>query len=347
MLFTIASVAAAQPYELQATTKGMPNNTRIYLKDAESDTLLHTAIVQNGSFAIQGSLQAALMRVVLHTEGFKQYKIFWLQQGTTKLTMESNTLRNATISGGSVTADEAKLSAWILPFEKRQESLEAAIEREKDETKRQKLIKEYETLSEQEAATTRRFVREHPSSLYSAYILNVYSATWGVDTTRLLFSLLAPELQETSFGKETNRYLTLSKNLPVGSQFADVSAPDTSGVMQSLSNLRGKWVLLEFWASWCGPCREENPTLLKNYQLLSGKNFEIFAVSLDKNAADWKKAIRKDNLPWIHASQLRGFKDDAALTYSISGIPDNVLINPEGRIVAKNLRGDDLLQWIN
>jgi hypothetical protein len=91
MLFTISSVAAAQPYELQATTKGMPNNTRIYLKDAESDTLLHTAIVQNGSFAMQGSLQAALMRVVLHTEGFKQYKIFWLQQGTTKLTMERKT----------------------------------------------------------------------------------------------------------------------------------------------------------------------------------------------------------------------------------------------------------------
>ena len=112
--------------------------------------------------------------------------------------------------------------------------------------------------------------------------------------------------------------------------------------LKKLSELKGKVILLEFWASWCGPCRQENPNLVKTYKNFKPKGFEIFAVSLDENKESWLRAIEKDNLNWEHVSDLKGDRNEASLIYGVNGIPDNFLIAENGEIIGRNLRGDKL-----
>ncbi|MFN5427984.1 MAG: peroxiredoxin family protein, partial [Bacteroidota bacterium] len=118
--------------------------------------------------------------------------------------------------------------------------------------------------------------------------------------------------------------------------------PDPSGKMISLKSFRGKYVLVDFWASWCGPCRQENPTVVAAFNRFKDKNFTVLGVSLDDNKAKWLKAIQDDKLAWTHVSDLKQWESIVVSLYQFQGIPYNVLIDPDGKIIASELRGDDL-----
>lgn len=334
--------ATAQPFRLVGTTRGLADDTWLYLRDGTKDAVIDSVPIRNNRFEMKGVLGVPLERMALHTAGFRQYKLFWLEPGTTTITMTNSKLQQASVQGSTVANDEEKLQQTLAPIRKRIEQLEKAIEKEKDETRRQRLLATYDQMNKEEEANTQLFVQQHPQALYSAYLLSVYSKQWGAGKTRSLFAGLTPGLQQTGFGEKVSRYLQVARELAVDSPFAEVAAPDTSGVVRSLSAQKGKWILLEFWASWCGPCREANPALRQLYADLQAHSFEIFAVSLDKDAAAWKKAIVADRLPWLHVSQLKGFDDDAALTYSVTGIPDNVLIAPNGKIAGRDLQPEEI-----
>lgn len=166
-------------------------------------------------------------------------------------------------------------------------------------------------------------------------------------TTQVILNKFTPELKSSRLGQNIQSTIqTLQKTKP-GNNAIDFIQNDENGKPIKLSDFKGKYVLIDFWASWCNPCRRENPNLVNAYNQFKNKNFTIIGVSLDRNKESWLKAIKDDNLTWTNVSDLKYFDNAVAKSYAIKGTPTNLLIDPEGKIVAKNLFGPQLIQRLN
>lgn len=190
------------------------------------------------------------------------------------------------------------------------------------------------------------FITQHPGYFMSLIALNDVIGPLPSNVPELikLFNKMDKNIQRTTTGVKTKATLDKFDLVSIGRTAPLFSAPDTSGKNISLMDFRGKYVLLDFWASWCGPCREENPTVVKAYQKFRTKNFEILSVSLDQAGKRdaWVKAIHDDGLTWQHVSDLKFWNSEVAQLYAVRSIPQNFLIDPKGKIIAVNLRGEEL-----
>lgn len=157
-----------------------------------------------------------------------------------------------------------------------------------------------------------------------------------------LFKTLDKKVRKSNEGKIFQRYLKNLSNVAIGKKAPGITQFDLKGNPYGLQDLKGKYVLIDFWASWCPPCRAENPNLVAAYHEFKDKNFEILGVSFDKDMDAWKKAIEDDKLVWKHVSDLQHWNNGAAIPYGIKAIPQNVLVDPNGIIIGRNLHGEDL-----
>ncbi len=187
------------------------------------------------------------------------------------------------------------------------------------------------------------FIKANPKSIVSTYVLyREYSYRLTPEEIEYNISLLDTSFRNSQYIQVLNDLVSTLKKVQPGNKALDIELPDTSGVPVKLSSQFGKVILLDFWASWCPPCRAENPNLVKLFHKNKDKNFTIFSVSLDKKKESWIKGINDDQLSWTHVSDLAFWNSSAAKLYGVRAIPSNVLIDASGTIVARNLMGEDL-----
>ena len=192
------------------------------------------------------------------------------------------------------------------------------------------------------------FVNENSTSNVSVYLMYKY-LSGQLDEIVLtdLFGKLDTTLRSSSYYKLFENQLQILRRTGIGQQAIDFSLPDTNGNEIKLSSLYGKYLLIDFWASWCPSCRQENPNVVRTFKEFAPKGFTVLGISLDYNKNSWLTAIEKDQLTWTHVSDLQGWNNKAAKLYGIRSIPSNLLINPKGIIVAKNIRGKELEKKLN
>ena len=208
-----------------------------------------------------------------------------------------------------------------------------------NEAEAEKIRQEYVAMQKE----TKNFLAQHPASIVSAFgTASLIDPVNDFAFADSMANLYTQNIPNSKYTKMLNERLKPLRSTAVGQMAPDISLPTPEGGTQSLSALRGKYVLIDFWASWCGPCRVENPKVVKMYNKYKGKGFEIFGVSLDQNREKWLAAIEKDKLTWPHVSDLKGWESSAAQLYNVTAIPQTVLVDPEGKIIAKGLRGADL-----
>jgi len=305
---------------MSGKTKGLENGTMVYMENADSQNvdIIDSTQVQNNAFEFKTKLLSVPSHVVIKTNDDSNYRFLWLENNSMLFDASKNDFENAIVTGS------------------------------KEEILAQPLRIELEGLSEDNQRKKEiAFIKAHPNSIVSAEILSVYSTVYGKEETKALFQLLSEENKSSKYGKMIADYIKLNKQPKIGDEFADFKMKDQNGKALKLSDLKGKTVLLDFWASWCAPCRKENPNLVRIYKKFKPKGFEIFAVSLDEKKNKWLDAIKNDRLDWYHVNDLKGNGNHAALLYGVEGVPDSFLIDENGIIVARDLRGKELEQLLN
>ncbi len=192
------------------------------------------------------------------------------------------------------------------------------------------------------SAAVKNEIRKMDGSIASIYATNYLNPEEEFVFLDSLAQMLEKEIPHSSHVQKFVTQINAQKSLAVGQKAPEISLPNPDGEIIKLSSLRGQYVLVDFWAEWCGPCRKENPNVVKVYKKYHDKGFEIFGVSLDRDKDKWLKAIKQDNLTWVHVSDLKYWNSEVVPLYSITGIPFTVLLDREGNIIAKNLRGKAL-----
>jgi thiol-disulfide isomerase/thioredoxin len=348
-LFSLSGITVAQMFTIEGKIDGAKSGkAELQLRESgKYVTKYSTGIGQDGSLAFKGKVLEPDMYLLKLQDVRGGIQLF-LDNSTIVITGSSDNLSAAEINGSS-THDVYKNYTALMKAgsEKMRPVYEAynKADEEKNEAEKKKLDTRLETARAEQLATQMNFIRENARSPVAAYLLN--SIAYNVEDPAQMeqaINAFPSGLAGYKYVKSLKDTYEKMKVTAVGVVAPDFVQNDPEGKPVKLSDFRGKYLLVDFWASWCGPCRAENPNVVKAYNKYKGKGFTILGVSLDRERDPWLKAILDDKLTWTHVSDVRYWDNEVAKQYGIRAIPANVLLDKNGRIVGKNLRGDKLEQ---
>ncbi|AOM78733.1 hypothetical protein BFS30_17055 [Pedobacter steynii] len=334
VLFFYGIAAYAQTAYVSGNITGLKDK-EIYLyyyRDGKSKT--DTVKVTNGQFKWSPKITEPQK---VGSMIFNRYYQFFVESGNIKIT-GGNTTEELKITG-SKSQDEYEAYEKTL---KDLDDQEAPLYQKWGKVSKDEQIaleEKVEDLRNQRRARNSEYIKTHPNSPLSISMVSEKAMMGSYDDVALAFKKLAPAAQQSEEGKRISERLMVLKRSAIGEPMLNFKQNDTEGKPVQFSDFKGKYVLVDFWASWCGPCRAENPNVLKAYNQYKDKNFTVVGVSLDDKGENWKKAIKDDKMPWTQVSDLKGWKNEVSTYYGIMGIPSTLLIDPAGNIIAKDLRG--------
>ena len=357
LLLPLLAQAQTEKFVLKGSVGTKAGVTKVYLQYPVNKVFIaDSTVVQNGHFEFNGTLlEPVRAAIVLSRNGTSMrqskdhsHEFFFLEKGTIVWTTLDSAAK-ATVRGTPLNDETARLHALLKPLNDRYNALEKDVRARPEATRNDPTYSAQfrAQLAAIEAAQQHlrvQYVQAHPDAHYSLFVLLDLEQAITEDERYALYQGLSAGVRNSLRGQRVGAQIKSLQQVAVGSMAPDFTQNTPANVPVKLSSLRGKYVLLDFWASWCVPCRQENPQVLKAYTTFKDKGFTVLGVSLDEERSRkaWVRAIQQDGLTWPQVSDLKAWNNAAAQAFGVHFIPQNFLLDPQGKIIATNLRGEEL-----
>lgn len=327
--------------EVEGATGGI-----LEILSASNTEKIDTVKLENGKFSYTTKLDEPVQMAVRKPGTSGEELVFFADPGEISIKANNDSLWAGEIKGGKTQKiykeAEDSLKAIMASGKSLYDKYMQAQQMQNPEAMQQ-IEREFIGLQDKAEGFAVNFSKQHNNTVIAPFLGIMYLSQEGKEAElKKLYDTLTLAVKSSFFGKKIGDKLKASQGTNVGATAADFTLPDVDGNPVSLSSYKGKYVLVDFWASWCGPCRQENPNVVKAYNEYKSKGFDVLGVSLDKSKEAWVKAIDDDNLAWTHVSDLKYWDNEVAKLYGVQAIPTNYLIDKNGVIIGKNLRGEAL-----